>query len=74
MMTHYRILYRNEEAFPENNVLTKRFIKIYVSKYKKGVLGQKETNDSYMENDIFQKIGEYLLNTARMINILHAIL
>ena len=44
---------------------------IYVSKYKKGVLGQKKKNDSYVENDKFPKIGEYPLNIARMLNILH---
>ena len=58
MVTDYRILYRNKEAFFSYNVLKKRFIKIYVSKYKKGVFGQKKTNDSYVENSIFQKIGE----------------
>ena len=72
MVIDYRILYRNEEAFPGYNVLTKRFIKIYVSKYKKGLFGQKKTNNSYVENNIFQKIGEYPLNTARMLNILPA--
>ena len=36
------------------------------------MLGQKKTNDSYVENDIFQKIGEYPLNIARMLNILPA--
>ena len=49
-----------------------RFIKIYVSKYKKGLFGQKKTNDSYVENNIFQKIGEYPLNIACMLNILPA--
>ena len=45
---------------------------IYVSKYKKGVLGQRKTNDSYVQINIFQKIGEYPLNIARMLNILPA--
>ena len=36
------------------------------------MLGQKKTIDSYVENDIFQIIGEYYLYIARMINILHA--
>ena len=43
-----------------------------MSKYKKGVLGLKKTIDSCLENGIFQNIGEYSLNIARMINILHA--
>ena len=34
------------------------------------MLGQKK-KDSYVENDTFQKIGEYPLNIARMLNILH---
>ena len=71
MITDCRILYRNEEALPWYNILTKRFIKIYVSKYKKGVLGQREKKYSYVENNKFPKIGEYLLNIARMLNILH---
>ena len=36
------------------------------------MLGQKKTNDSYVEKDIFQKIREYPLNIARMLNILPA--
>ena len=36
------------------------------------MLGQKKTNDSYVENDIFQKIRKYPLNIARMLNILPA--
>ena len=36
------------------------------------MLGQKKTNDSYVESNIFQKIGEYPLNIAHMLNILPA--
>ena len=46
-------------------------MKIYVSKYKKGALWQKKKKDSYVENDKFPKIGEYPLNLACMLNILH---
>ena len=35
------------------------------------MLGQKEKEDSYVENDKFPKIWEYSLNIARMLNILH---
>ena len=36
------------------------------------MFGQKKTNDLYVENNIFQKIGEYPLNIVRMLNILPA--
>ena len=36
------------------------------------MLRQKKTNDSYVVNDIFKKVGECPHNIARMINILHA--
>ena len=36
------------------------------------MLGQKKTIDSYVDNDIFQMIGEYSLNIACMLNFLHA--
>ena len=36
------------------------------------MLGLKKTIDLYVENGIFQNIGEYSVNIARMINILHA--
>ena len=36
------------------------------------MFGQKKTNDSYVENNIFQKIVDYPLNIARMLNILPA--
>ena len=36
------------------------------------MLGLKKTIDSYAENNIFKKIGEYSLNIARMLNILDA--
>ena len=36
------------------------------------MFGQKKTNDSYVENNIFQKIGEYPLNIVRMLKILPA--
>ena len=39
---------------------------------KKVWLGENKTIDSYVENDIFQKIGEYSVNIARMLNILLA--
>ena len=32
----------------------------------------KNANDLYVENNMFQKIGEYPLNIAHMLNILHA--
>ena len=35
------------------------------------MLGQKKTNNSYVENHIFQNIGEYPLNIACKLNILH---
>ena len=38
---------------------------------KKVSLGKRKKNDSYVENDKFPKIGEYPLNIARMLNILH---
>ena len=69
MMTNYRILYKNEEVLPQYNVLIKFFIKIYVSKYRKGLLGQKKTIDSYVENDIFQTIGVNILHTKFKCNI-----
>ena len=31
----------------------------------------RKKNGSYVENDKFQKIGDYPLNIARMLNILH---
>ena len=36
------------------------------------MFGQKKTNDSYVENKIFQKLGEYPLNITHMLNILPA--
>ena len=36
------------------------------------MFGQKKTNDSYVENNILKKIGEYPLNIARIINVLPA--
>ena len=36
-----------------------------------GVVKQKKKNDTYVENNKFPKIGEYPLNIARMLNILH---
>lgn len=39
---------------------------------KKVWLGENKTIDSYVENDIFQKIGEYSVNIARVLNILLA--
>ena len=35
------------------------------------MLGQKKKNDSYVENDKFPKIGEYPLNIAHVLNVLH---
>ena len=35
------------------------------------MLGQKEKEDSYVENDKFPKIWEYSVNTACMLNSLH---
>ena len=63
MMTECKILYRNEDVLTQYSVLTKPFIKIYttfhkiyISKYKKCVLGQKgKTTDSYVENNNFKK-------------------
>ena len=37
---------------------------------KRMCLGKRKKKDSYVENDKFPKIGEYPLNTARMLNIL----
>ena len=36
------------------------------------MFGQKKTNDSCVENNIFQKIGEYPLNIACILTILPA--
>ena len=36
------------------------------------MFGQKKTNDSCVENNIFQKIGEYPLNIACILTILLA--
>ena len=38
---------------------------------KRVPFGNRKKNDSYVENDKFPKIGEYPLNIARMLNILH---
>ena len=34
-------------------------------------LSKRKENDSCVDNDQFPKIGEYPLNIARMLNILH---
>ena len=39
---------------------------------KRVCLGKKKTNDSFVGNNIFKKIGEYPLNIACMLNILPA--
>ena len=38
---------------------------------KRVSLSKRKENDSCVDNDQFQKIGEYPLNIARMLNILH---
>ena len=38
---------------------------------KRVPFGKRKKKDSYVENDKFPKIGEYPLNIARMLNILH---
>ena len=38
---------------------------------KRVAFGKRKKKDSYVENDKFPKIGEYPLNIARMLNILH---
>ena len=38
---------------------------------KRVCLGKRTKNDSYVENNKFPKIGEYPLNIAQMLNILH---